>query len=364
MTIVDNPGQLLYVRSDDALEFARQLLLAHGVPPEDSAVVAEYLIHADLRGVDTHGLIRLPLYLDRIRRGLVNPRPDIKVCQVTPVSLAVDGENGLGQVVATRAMNQAIAAAKNFGCCVAGVKRSTHFGVAASYALQAIHAGLIGMVFTNASASMPPWGGRQPILGTSPLAVGAPGGKLGPFVLDMSVAVAARGKIRKALRRGESIPEGYALDAEGRPTTDPAAALQGLILPMGGPKGSGLAMVMDIFGGVLTGAAFAGDVGDQTRDFDRTQNVGHFLFAMRPDLFVSLKEYEARMDTLIQRIHDCPPAEGFSEVLIAGEFEARQEVARRARGLPYSPSELATFQGEAAKANLPPLIVSDHPLNS
>lgn len=364
MTGADSRGQLLYVRADAALEFATRLLLAHGVPAEASAVVAEYLIHADLRGVDTHGLIRLPLYLDRIRRGLVNPRPDIKIRKVTPVSIAVDGGNGLGQVVATRAMSEAIAIAKHFGCCVAGVQRSTHFGVAASYALQAINAGLIGMVFTNASASMPPWGGRQPILGTSPLAVGAPGGKLGPFVLDMSVAVAARGKIRKALRRGESIPEGYALDADGRPTTDPAAALQGVILPMGGPKGSGLAMVMDIFGGVLTGAAFAGEVGDQTRDFDHPQNVGHFLFAMRPDLFVPLKEYETRMDTLIQRIHDCPPAEGFSEVLIAGEFEARQEIARRAGGIPYSPSELATFQTEAAKANLPPLIVSDCPLNS
>jgi LDH2 family malate/lactate/ureidoglycolate dehydrogenase len=261
-------------------------------------------------------------------------------------------------------MNEAIAVAKNFGCCVAGIKHSTHFGVAASYALQAIHAGLIGMIFTNASASMPPWGGRRPILGTSPLAVGAPGGKLGPFVLDMSVAVAARGKIRKALRRGERIPEGYALDAEGRATTDPAAALQGVILPAGGAKGSGLAMVMDIFGGVLTGAAFAGEVGDQTRDFDRPQNVGHFLLAMRPDLFVSMTEYEARMDTLIQRIHDCPPAEGFSEVLIAGELESRQEMARRKNGIPYSPGEVATFQEEAAKANLPPLIVSDHPLNS
>jgi LDH2 family malate/lactate/ureidoglycolate dehydrogenase len=364
MRDADNSRELTYVPAGAALEFAKQLLLAHGVPAEDSAIVAECLVHADLRGVDTHGLMRLPGYLDRIRRGLINPRPKIVLRQVTPVSVAVDGENGLGQVVATRAMSEAIAIARNYGVGIAGVRRSTHFGMAASYALQAIKAGLIGMVFTNSSASMPPWGGRQPILGTSPLAVGAPGGRLGPFVLDMSSAVAARGKIRKALRRGDTIPEGYALDAEGQPTTDPAKALQGVILPVGGPKGSGLAMMMDIFGGVLTGSAFAGDVGDQAKDFDRPQNVGHFLFAIRPDLFVSKEEYEARMDTLVGRVHACPPAEGFSEVLVAGEVEARQEALRRKNGIPYSPGEIAMLQTEAAKANVPPLVPSDYPLNS
>jgi LDH2 family malate/lactate/ureidoglycolate dehydrogenase len=364
MTDTAHSPELTYVPAAEALDFAKRLLLAHGVPVEDAGIAAECMVQADLRGVDTHGVMRLPGYLDRIRRGLVNPRPEIKVRRVTPVSLAVDGDNGLGQVVATRAMREAIAVAGNFGCGVAGVRRSTHFGMAASFALQAIQAGFIGIVYTNASASMPPWGGRQPILGTSPLAVGAPGGSLGPFVLDMSSAVAARGKIRKALRRGETIPEGYALDADGRPTTDPAKALQGVILPLGGPKGSGLAMMMDIFGGVLTGAAFAGDVGDQAKDFDRPQNVGHFMFAMRPDLFVSKEEYKARMDTLVGRVHACPPAEGFSEVLIAGEIEARQEALRRKNGIPYSPSEIAMLQAEAARANLPPLVLSDHPLNS
>src|SRR6266853_1661199 len=178
---------------------------------------------------------------------------------------------------------------------------------------------------------MPPWGGREALLGTSPLAAGAPGGKLAPFVLDMSPAVAARGKIRIAEKRGEKIPLGYALDAEGRPTTDPTEALKGVVLPIGGPKGSGLSMLMDIFGGVLSGAAFAGEVTDQYKVFDRPQNVGHFFLAMKPDLFVSKKDYRVRMDTLVERVRACPKAEGFGERLRARSSIPRQAGARRRR---------------------------------
>jgi LDH2 family malate/lactate/ureidoglycolate dehydrogenase len=216
-------------------------------------------------------------------------------------------------------------------------------------------------VFTNASPSMPPWGGREGLLGTSPFAAGAPGGREGPYVLDMSPAVAARGKIRRAARRGESIPEGYALDAEGRSTTDPTKALQGVVLPIGGPKGSGIAMLMDIFGGVISGAAFAGGVADQYKRFDVAQDVGHFFLAMKPDLFISADEYRARMDILVQRIHGCPTAEGFTEVLMPGEVEARQEAQRRREGLAFSRGEVATLQEEATRAAVPPLAVHERP---
>jgi len=364
MSETEHHGELVYASAEATVNFGTLLLSAHGVPDEDGRIVANCLVGADLRGVDTHGMVRLPGYLGRVRRGLVDPAPKLEARQITPACALMDGNNGLGQVVATRAMAAAIAMARDFGVGIVGVRRSTHFGMAASFILQAIDAGFISMAFTNASASMPPWGGRKPILGTSPLAVGAPGGRLGPFVLDMSSAVAARGKIRKALRRGQSIPEGYALDADGRATTDPAQALQGVILPVGGAKGSGLAMMMDIFGGVLTGAAYAGNVGDQTKDFDRPQNVGHFFFAMRPDLFVPLEEYKTRMDTLVERIRSCPPAEGFSEVLVAGEIEARQEALRRKSGIPYSRGEIAELQSEASKANVRPLEVYDRPLNA
>ncbi len=355
MTFAEESKGMVFASAEAVHELTRRLLLAHGVSPEDAGVVADCLMRADLRGVDTHGVVRLPGYLERVRRGLINPRPEIGVRRVTPVAAAVDGDNGFGFVVATRAMAEAVEIARVFGLGVAAARRSTHFGMAANYVLQAIEAGFVALVFTNASRAMPPWGGREALLGTSPLAAGVPAGRLAPFVLDMSPAVAARGKIRRAARRGESIPAGYALDAEGRPTTDPVAALKGVVLPLGGPKGSGLAMLMDIFGGVLSGAAFAGDVGDQYKNFERPQGVGHFFLAMKPDLFVSGDEYRERMDTLVQRVRECPTADGFTEILLPGEPEARQEAARRKSGIPYSATEIAALQEEAAKAGVPPL---------
>jgi LDH2 family malate/lactate/ureidoglycolate dehydrogenase len=174
--------------------------------------------------------------------------------------------------------------------------------------------------------------------------------------------VAARGKIRLAQKRGEKIPLGFALDASGRPTTDPKAALEGVVLPIGGPKGSGLSMLMDIFGGVLSGAAFAGDVGDQYKAYDRPQNVGHFFLAMKPDLFVPMAEYRARMDTLVERVRACPRAEGFDEILLPGELEAREEQVRRRSGIPYGGSEITSLQEEAARAGIAQLAVSSRPL--
>jgi LDH2 family malate/lactate/ureidoglycolate dehydrogenase len=343
--------------------FVRRLLAAEGVPEDDAAVVAACLVRADLRAVDTHGLLRLPIYLERLRRGLVNARPALSPHRVTPVAAALDGHDGLGFVVATRAMAEAIAISREFGIGVVAVRRSTHFGMAACYVLQAAEAGLVSLVFTNASPALAPWGGREPLLGTSPLAAGTPAGRHRPVVLDMSVTVAARGKLRRAARRGESIPPGYAIDADGRPTTDPDAALQGVLLPVGGPKGSGLAVIMDIFAGVLTGAAYAGEVGNQYEDFDRSQNVGHFFMAMNPALFVPEAVYQSRMDTLVERIKASPKAEGFDEILLPGELEAREEQLRRQTGLPYTSGEIAKLQDEAARAGVEQLAVSDRPLD-
>jgi LDH2 family malate/lactate/ureidoglycolate dehydrogenase len=326
--------------------------------------VAACLVRADLRGVGTHGLLRLPGYLERLRRGLVNPRPRLSPKRIAPAAAALDGQNGFGFVIGTRAMTEAIALARKSGIGIVAARRSNHFGMAASYVLQALDAGFVSMVFTNASRSMPPWGGREALLGTSPLAAGAPGGKLAPFVLDMSPAVAARGKMRLAEKRGEKIPLGFALDAQGRPTTDPTEALKGVVLPIGGPKGSGLAMLMDIFGGVLSGAACAGDVSDQYKVLDRPQNVGHFFLAMRPDLFVPKKEYRSRMDTLVERVRACPRAEGFDEILMPGEIEAREEDKRSRSGIPYGEGEVEALQAEAARAGIAKLEVSSSPVDA
>jgi LDH2 family malate/lactate/ureidoglycolate dehydrogenase len=347
----------VYARVEAADTFGRRLLVAHGLSEEDAATMASCLVRADLRGVDTHGLQFLPQYLGRLRRGLVNRKPDLVG--------SLDGQNGYGFVVATKAMAAAIEMAREFGVGVVSARNSTHFGMAACYTLQALEAGFISFVFTNASRAMPPWGGREAFLGTSPFAAAAPSGKELPFDLDMSPAVAARGKIRRAARRNEPIPLGYALDAQGRPTTDPNAALDGgVVLPIGGPKGSGISMLMDIMGGVISGAACAGDVGNQFLDYDRPQNVGHFFLAMKPDLFVPKDEYLRRMDTLVRRVHAIPTAEGVDEILMPGEKERRSEATRHRTGLPYHPKEIAALQQEAAKAGLPALPVSKTPYES
>lgn len=355
----------VYASAMAAEAFARSLLAAHGLPDDDGATVANCLVHADLRGVDTHGLCRLPIYLERVRAGLINAKPKLEPKRVTPVAASLDGQNAFGFVVGMRAMNEAIAMAREYGIGVVSARGSTHFGMAASYAIPAVEAGFMAMVFSNASPAMPPWGGRGMLLGTNPFCMAAPAGKHPPIILDMSPAVAARGKIRRAERRGESIPLGYALDAQGKPTTDPKAALAGgVVLPIGEHKGSGLSMFMDIFGGVISGANFGGEVGDQYKAFDRSQDVGHFFLAMKPNLFVTEDAYRARMDALIERIRAVPRTDGVDEILLPGEPEDRYEAERRTTGIPYSASEVQALQDEAKKAGIQPLVVSDRPIGS
>jgi len=355
----------IYASAVAADAFARSVLAANGVPDDHAAIVANCLVHADLRGVDTHGLCRLPVYLDRLRRKLINANPKLEPKRVTPVAASLDGDNGFGFVIGLCAMEEAIAMAREYGIGVVSVKRSTHFGMAASYALPAVEAGMMAMVFSNASPAMPPWGGRGMLLGTNPFCMAAPAGKHRPIILDMSPAVAARGKIRRAERRGETIPLGYALDAHGKPTTDPKAALDGgVVLPIGEHKGSGISMFMDIFGGVISGANFGGEVGDQYKALDRAQDVGHFFLAMRPNLFVSEDDYRARIDALIERVRAVPRADGCAEILLPGEPEDRIEDERRRRGIPYAASEIAALQDEAKKAGVQPLVVSEKPFGS
>ena len=352
-----------YASAMAADAFARSLLQAHNVPPADAATIAHCLVSAELRGVDTHGLNWLPLYLERVRRGLINVRPALELKRVSPVAAALDGDNGFGFVVGMRAMREAILMAKASGIGVVSARRSTHFGMAAAYAIPAVEAGLMAMIFSNASPGMPPWGGKDRMLGTNPFCMAAPAGRHRPVILDMSPAVAARGKIRKAERRGEKIPLGYALDAQGKPTTDPTAALAGgVVLPIGTYKGSGISVFMDIFGGLISGASFGGAVGDQSKDFHRPQDVGHFFLAMKPNLFVTEENYRARMDTLIDRVHAAATAEGFNEVLLPGEPEDRAEAERRRTGIPYAASEVAALQDEAKRAGIQPLVVSDKPI--
>ncbi|MBT3360915.1 MAG: Ldh family oxidoreductase [Rhodospirillales bacterium] len=339
-TVVIAPEQLT--------RFAADLFTAVGVPTPDARGVAEYLVEADLRGVRSHGVARLPVYLRRLEQGIVKTPPEIKVREAAPAAVHVDGDNGLGFIVARRAMNEAIDRAEAFGVAVAAVFNSNHFGIAANYLQQALDAGLAAMVLTNAPPAMAVWGGKKPLLGTNPIGLAMPGGD-SPLMLDMATSTVAKGKIRRAANQGETIPTGWALDEYGQPTTDAAAALRGVVLPLGGAKGSGLALMVDALSGVVSGAAFGGEVGNQNIDFEAPQNVGHFFMVFRPDLFLPAGDFAVRMNELVARIRGCPRADGFEAVLVPGEPEAMAaEIARR-DGLVFARKDLDELNGWAGK---------------
>lgn len=341
------------IRAETLKRFVASLFEAQGLAPPDALTVADSLVEANLRGVDTHGVFRAPVYLERLRRGLVAPRPEIQVEPRGPSAVLVDAANALGAIAGTRAITEAIGLARATGVGLAAVRHSNHYGMAAYYVLQAIEAGLIGLAFTNASPALPPWGGMRPFFGTSPLAAGIPGGARGPYLLDMAMAVLARGNVYVAAQRGERIPEGLALDAEGRPTTDPADVLAGgTMLPFGGLKGAALSMLMDILGGVLTGSAFAGRVANPHLELGRPGDVGHLFLCIDPGMFMQPADFAARMDELIERVKAEPRAAGIEEILIPGEREARMKERRLRDGVPLPAEVLASLDEEAEAAGV------------
>lgn len=250
-------------------------------------------------------------------------------------------------------MEKAISMAQTFGIGMVSVKHSNHFGMSAWIVRQAIEAGMMSLVFTNSSPALPVWGGKSQLMGVSPIACGAPGGDRSiPFILDMAPSVAARGKIYKALRRGEKIPNDWALDEDGKRTDDPEKALRGVMLPMGGPKGSALAIMMDVFSGVLSGSAFAGGV---TGPYDMCHpgDVGHFIVALKPDLFLSLDEFKRRMDVLYQRVVKSDKMEGVERIYYPGEIEQLTEERRLKDGIPFVQAEIDALNIEARRLGVP-----------
>jgi LDH2 family malate/lactate/ureidoglycolate dehydrogenase len=334
----------------DARAFATQVLQGNGMAPEDAATVADCLVAADLRGVDTHGINRLPSYMTRARKGLADPRAQPAITEITPVVAQVDGKNAFGAIPSKMGMAKAIEMARAFGIGMVSIKHSNHFGMSAWLCQQAIDAGMLSLVFTNSSPALPAWGGRSKLLGVSPIACGAPGEH--PFILDMAPSVAARGKIYKAKRRGEKIPADWALDSQGRFTDDPGAALEGVMLPMGGPKGSALAVMMDVFSGVLSGSAFAGHV-TGPYDFSRPADVGHFLVAIKPDLFVSAADFRARLEYLYQRVVGSEKMAGVDRVFFPGEIEQLCQEERERDGIPFVEAEIEALNEEARVVRAP-----------
>ncbi len=320
---------------DALFTFGSQVLEVSGVPSDDAKEVIECLVSADLRGVDSHGLVRLPVYLRRLRAKVVNPRPSMHVeLNAGPVGL-VDGDNGLGPAVGSRAMREAIGLARRFGVGLIGVHRSNHFGAAAFYVQKAIAQSMIGIVASNAPPNMAPYGGKERFLGTNPFAIGIPAGEEAPLIFDASSSVVARGKIIVAAKRGLPIPEEWAIDPEGFSTTNALAALNGAVLPFGGAKGSGISLIIDILCGVLTGAAFAARL-RTLEDLKSEQNLGHCFVAIRTDLFVSARDFAVRMDEILRLLKSSAPAPGVTRVRAPGEPEAENEDKNRRLGVPLA----------------------------
>lgn len=313
-------------------QFCAALFMKAGAAPSHAQMVAESLVQADLRGVDSHGVVRTDIYLRRLEAGMINLNATMPIRMDGAIAL-LDGQNHFGAVVGNKALDAAIEATKRYGYGVVGVKGSNHFGTCAYYLLKAVKHDVIMFVFSNASQTMPPTGGIRPFIGTNPFSVGIPAGKYQPFILDMATSVVARGKIISAAQKGESIPLGWAIDKQGNPTTDPKLALEGSVLPLGGAKGYGISMFIDILCGVLTGAGFGKYVNNMYENWEEPQNVGHFFIGLDISKFMPLEQFKARIDQYFDEIKAEPTAPGTKEILIPGELEHRSTLERMRNGI-------------------------------
>lgn len=319
------------LRAEVLQSWAERLLEAVGLEPEAATIVADHLVYANLRGVDSHGMMRLPIYIARLKAGVANSRPRPQVLKIGGPWAVVDGDQGPGQVAGRFAMGLAMQLAEEYGLGAVWVRRSAHYGAAAYYVEPAARAGFVALSTTNAEPDVVPHGGARAALGTNPLAFAAPAPQ-GILLLDMATSQAAMGKIFLAQERGETIPEGWAVDEEGRPTTDPQRAKAAL--PLGGAKGYGLALMVEVLSGLLSGAGFTHRIGRMYDEWDRPQDVGHFFLVINPRRILGGEVFEDRMRALWAELKTIPPAPGFTEVLLPGELEERTRRQRVVEGIP------------------------------
>lgn len=334
--------------AQDLTQACRRLLVKVGVPEDQAREIADVIVEADLRGIESHGVLRLPAYVHRVRAGTLTARTELKLLRERTASLLFDAQHGFGQVAGIRAMQQAIERAASHGTCLVAVRNAGHIGIAAYYAMLALPRRMIGIVSTNAAASMAPWGGRTPLLGTNPICVAIPTGEEVDIVLDMASSVAARGKIRLAVSQAGKIPLGWALDAHGQPTDDPQAAMQGTLLPIGGPKGYGLALVVDILAGVLTGSSYGRHV-PSVHDVDQPVSTGFVVQALDISAYADPAEFGSQIRALVADIRNSPRAANVESILLPGEPEWRRKQERLQHGIPVPASlrrELARLADE------------------
>ncbi len=323
----------------DLKRFCEHVLIKVGMSHENASVVADSLVKANLEGVDSHGISRLPIYVKRFNDRRINVNPDIKMTEQTASVLLVDGNNGLGHVVSYQAIVKGIEMAKQSGITAIAIKNSNHFGTASYFCQLACEQNLACIGFTNSPPGIAPWGGKHAFFGTNPIAFGFPTGNDQPVIIDLSTSIAARGKIILAAKQGKSIPDGWAIDEDGLPTNDAEAALRGSVLPLGGAKGSALALAVEILTGILSGAAFGPHVKNLYHGAETEgANVGHFFILLDIEKFMNLSTFFTSLEHLLIEMKEIPKVPGTDEIRYPGERRKRDRERRQVEGIELASS--------------------------
>ncbi len=343
------------VNAPKLIEFATAVYAGQGMPVADARLVADTLVQADLWGHQSHGVLRLGWYLDRLRNKVMNPVTTPEFVVNAGALAMIDGHDGVGHVLTKLAAEEAIRRAQAHGIGAVGVRMSNHFGTCMYYTLMGARAGCVMLLTSNGGPAMAPWGGRKKIVGTNPWSVAAPAGRHAPFVVDMANTGVARGKIYLARNKRLPIPLGWAITADGEPTTDPQAAIDGIILPMAEHKGYAIAAMVDVLSGVLTGSGFLSAVHSPYKTAEKS-NCGHFMVAIHIAALQPLAEFNARMEQWVNEIKSVPLAQGFDEVFYPGEMEARNDARHREQGIQFPDDTMADLQRIAAETGLQTLL--------
>ncbi len=328
-------------------EFAKEVFIRMGLGPDDADTEATVLIWANLRGVDSHGVLQIPFYIEEIDGGYMNPTPNVRVVKETPATLLIEADHAFGPVVTTFAMNQAMEKAKECGIGCAFIRNTSHQGAIGYYPLMAAERGMAGIAFVCSPPLMAPHGARAPGVDNSPIAISVPAKRHPPLILDMATSVAALGKITLATDKGISIPEGWALDHDGNPTTDPRQVAA--LLPFGGPKGSGLALMFECLSSVMVGNPLLEPVllGHKRNEGHQIQN--SVVIAIDISTFTDVEDYKEHIDSLIDGLRGLPKAKGVSEILVPGEPESRTYEDRSRNGIPLPEGTILRLRSVAER---------------
>jgi LDH2 family malate/lactate/ureidoglycolate dehydrogenase len=326
-----------------------RLAIAGGVSADDAQSFARVLVDADLQGVSTHGVSRLGIYMQRMEKGLIDPKAVLGIDRNGGSVLALDAGNGLGQVQAVKALDMLMPFAKQNGIAAATIRNSQHFGALSYYCNRAADEGMILLAMTNGEPAMSPAGGFEAFFGTNPIATSFPTGKGYNVKIDMATSIVARGNIIAAQKKGQSIPEGWALNRDGEPTIDASEALLGTVLTMAGHKGYALALMVEVFSSILSGAAIGSEVGSMYKNMDRKQDAGHFFCLLNIAAFLDLKDFKSRMDETIDRIKAGKRRPGVEEILIPGERSSRRAAENETNGIEVSEVVVAELKELCAR---------------